>query len=230
MRCSLKIGAALLLGAMILPAYGLNILVTNDDGFFEQISDGNGGKINGSTMAPGLVALKNAFEGAGHTVTVVAPLNPQSSMGGARISSFGKTVAVVEQMPGGWTVDSTPSDSIRAALGGIVAPESIDLVVSGINLGQNLGIVGTQASGTINAALAALHAGLPAMAVSVERFGSSSTAFAQMPLAADFVARMVDERLNPYRLGGALFLKAPCLISTGQFIMIRVEQHPWQRR
>lgn len=201
MRNSLKICVALLLGVMVFPAYALNILVTNDDGFFEQVDDGNGGEMNGPNMAPGLAALKTAFEAAGHTVTVVAPFGPQSGMGGAMSTSFGATIAVVEQEPGGWTVDSSPSDCIRAALGGIVDAESIDLVVSGINSGQNLGMTGTQASGTINAALAALHAGLPAIAISAERFASESITFAQMPAAADFVTRMID-RLNTYPFGG----------------------------
>lgn len=198
------------LGALAAPAFALNIVLTNDDGYFEQVDDGAGGEMNGTNVAPGLKAMKDALEARGHTVTIVAPLNPQSGKGGGFSTEFGAAIAVVEQAPGEWSVDSLPSDCIRAAFGlgntpegGIVTRANTDLVISGINSGQNLAVTGTQASGTINAALAALHHGVPAIAISAGRFTPEQKTFDAMPAAADYIARMVD-RLDTYRYGGEM--------------------------
>lgn len=212
MKNALRTLGVIAMSILALPALSLNILLTNDDGYFEQIDDpaNPGQEINGTNLSPGLDAMKQALEARGHTVTIVAPLNPQSGRGGGQSTDFGASIAVVEQAPGGWTVDSLPSDCIRAAFGlgnnpegGIVTRANTDLVISGINSGQNLSITGTQASGTINAALAALHHDVPAIAISAGRFSPESITFDAMPAAADYVARVVD-RLDAFRYGGHL--------------------------
>jgi 5'-nucleotidase len=212
MKNALRTLGVIAISALAVPAFALNILLTNDDGYFEQIDDpaNAGEEINGTNLAPGLEAMKQALVARGHTVTIVAPLNPQSGKGGGQSTDFGASIDVVQQTPGGWTVDSLPSDCIRAAFGlgnnpegGIVTRANTDLVISGINSGQNLSITGTQASGTINAALAALHHDVPAIAISAGRFSPESKTFDAMPAAADYIARMVD-RLDFYRYGGHL--------------------------
>ena len=101
----------------------LDILLTNDDGW----------------DAPGIGSVRQALVDAGHRVTLVAPLEQQSGRGGAMNTNFGEEVAVVEEAPGIWSVDGTPTDSVRAALDVILHDDWPDLVVSGSNFGPNLG-------------------------------------------------------------------------------------------
>jgi 5'/3'-nucleotidase SurE len=176
----------------------LRILLTNDDGW----------------DAPGIQALRGALLGAGHDVLLVAPLEGQSGKGGALNTGVGEFVEVIEQAPGQWSVDSTPSDAIRAALGAILPGLGLDppdLIISGCNFGQNLAQTGTAASGTIGAALQGLFSDLPAVACSVgldfAEFGSEPipfpSTFAAFGPASDFMVRLVA-RLQRSRHGDIL--------------------------
>lgn len=159
-------------------ADGLNILVTNDDGF----------------DSPGIEAVAEALRAAGHGVTVVAPLKQQSGSG-MKISTT--ELELVEQAPGVWSVTGTPADAIGVALQYVMRDTPPDLVISGANFGQNLGS-NVLISGTVGAAMMAVMHGVPAVAVSVgldlseatsePRFGSTIAAF---PGAARFTARLV---------------------------------------
>jgi len=128
----------------------LDIMLTNDDGW----------------NAPGIQAVQSALLVAGHSVTLVGPLEQQSGRGGAMNTDFGAEVAVVEQAPGVWSVDGTPTDAVRAGLDVILRDDWPDLVVSGSNFGPNLGQEGVHNSGTLGATLAAHYDGIPAIAVS----------------------------------------------------------------
>lgn len=128
----------------------LDIMVTNDDGY----------------SAPGINALRGALIAAGHNVTLVGPLEQQSGRGGAMNTHVGSEVAVVEQAPGVWSVDGTPTDAVRAGLDVILRDDWPNLVVSGANFGPNLGQEGVHNSGTLGATLAAHYDGLPAIALS----------------------------------------------------------------
>jgi 5'/3'-nucleotidase SurE len=173
----------------------LNILLTNDDGW----------------DSAGITATRSALIAAGHTVTLVGPLANQSGKGGSLIADNAVVVAVVQSGgPGSnvWSVNSTPSDSVRAAFGNaaggvLPAGSKPDLVISGINNGQNLGMTGTWASGTVNAALAGLSYGVPGIAISAERLliASDADTIAAMPAIANFTVRLVD-RLQQTALGG----------------------------
>jgi 5'/3'-nucleotidase SurE len=131
---------------------GLNILLSNDDGF-------------GSY---GITAVQGALEAAGHTVYVSAPADNQSGKSGSLNTDYGAAVEFTEHVAGKeWAVEGTPADSVSAGLFGLV-PEGveIDLVVSGANDGENVSLF-TNASGTVGAAMFALRRGTPAIAVSV---------------------------------------------------------------
>ncbi|MGE0372761.1 MAG: 5'/3'-nucleotidase SurE [Gammaproteobacteria bacterium] len=66
-----------------------------------------------------------------------------------------------------WSVTGTPADCVNLALYNLLeAPP--DIVVSGINIGKNVGLGFVYASGTIGACLEANIAGLPALALSQE--------------------------------------------------------------
>jgi len=129
----------------------LNILLTNDDGW----------------EAPGIQTLLGSLREAGHTVTMVAPLSQQSGRSSATNTAVGSEVSIVEQAKGVWSVDGTPADSVKAALGIVMADKLPDLTISGANFGPNVGQQTVLHSGTLGASLTSHHAGIPAIAVSV---------------------------------------------------------------
>lgn len=131
---------------------GLNILLTNDDGFGTY----------------GITQMQASLEAAGHTVYVSAPAENQSGKSGSLNTDYGASVAFTEEVAGSeWTVDGSPADSVSAGLYGLV-PDGveIDLILSGANDGENVGLF-TNASGTVGAAMFGLRRGTPAIAVSV---------------------------------------------------------------
>jgi len=160
---------------------GLNILLTNDDGF----------------EAPGIVAMRQALVAAGHRVTLVAPVGNQSGTGMTMTNSG--TIDYYPQEEGVWAVDGTPSDAVSLALVHMLRDDPPDLVVSGSSFGQNVG-GDLVYSGTVGAAMTAVRAGIPAISISVaidfreaERptpFESTENAFAA---AADFLVEIVRQ-------------------------------------
>ena len=155
------------------PVETLTILVGNDDG----------------VGAPGIAALVEALAALPDTeVIVAAPLEQQSGTGGK--TTEGELVATEATTERGYeahAIAGFPADAINWALdGGIdVTP---DLVVTGINSGQNLGVIGDQVSGTIGAARAAVAHGVPALAAS-----ASAGEGVDYDLAATFVVEWVQE-------------------------------------
>ena len=129
----------------------LDILLTNDDGW----------------QAPGIQTLFKSLQVSGHKVTMVAPLTQQSGRGSAINTAVGKSVLIKQQADNVWSVDGTPADSVKAALGIVLADKAPDLVISGANFGPNVGQQTVLNSGTLGASLTAHHAGIPAIAVSV---------------------------------------------------------------
>ena len=129
----------------------MRILVTNDDGI----------------MAPGILALRRALLDMGE-VTVVAPTVPQSAVGHAITLTTPIRVLRVSLGDGatGYGVEGRPADCVKLALLELLK-ERPDLVVSGINLGANVGI-NVLYSGTVAAAVEGAFYGIPAVAVSIE--------------------------------------------------------------
>ncbi|MGZ9222318.1 MAG: 5'/3'-nucleotidase SurE [Anaerolineales bacterium] len=128
-----------------------HILVTNDDGVF----------------APGLFALVQEMRKLGN-VTILAP--DRNWSGGGHVKTLDRALRVKEvQLADGtraFASDGAPSDCVAlATLGYFKQP--IDLVVSGINAGANLGHDVTY-SGTVTAAMEAVIAGVPGIAISLE--------------------------------------------------------------
>ena len=134
----------------------MRILVTNDDGIFAQ----------------GLWTLVKELRNIAQVV-VVAPDREQSAIGTAvtlrqplRIQKVRPIVPEVET----YSVEGTPADSVILALAKLVK-NKVDLVVSGINQGLNLGD-DVLISGTVGAALQGYLYGLPALAISVDAVDS----------------------------------------------------------
>ena len=131
----------------------MRLLLTNDDGI----------------DAPGLAALEAAATAFGGEAIVVAPAEPHSGCG-HRLTTD-RPLAVHAVSARRYRVDGTPADCIRLGLAQIAG--DVDLVLSGINAGGNLGI-DVHHSGTVAAAReAALH-GLPAVAVSQLHRGAAA--------------------------------------------------------
>jgi 5'-nucleotidase len=124
----------------------VRILVCNDDGIY----------------SPGLAALAEVASEFG-TVRVVAPDVEQSSMGHAITSSrpLSYRTATVGSL-GAYRVDGTPADCV--ALGTYHWPE-VEVVLSGLNLGPNLGN-SIWHSGTLAAAKQAALLGMRGIALS----------------------------------------------------------------
>ena len=130
----------------------MRILVTNDDGIFAQ----------------GLWILVKELKNIAQLV-VVAPDREQSAIGTAvtlyRPLRAQKVIPMVSEVET-YSVEGTPADSVILGLGELVR-NRIDLVISGINHGVNLGD-DVFISGTVGAALQGYLRGFPALAISVD--------------------------------------------------------------
>ena len=124
----------------------MRILISNDDGYF----------------APGIEHLA-AVLGSRHEITVVAPERDRS---GASNSLTLDRPLTVRRAPNGFLfVNGTPTDCVHLAVTGLL--ESLpDAIVSGINLGANMGD-DTIYSGTVAAATEGYLLGIPAIAISL---------------------------------------------------------------
>ena len=133
------------------------ILVTNDDGI----------------VSPGLYAAVRAVGDLGEVV-VVAPSRQFSNAGRCHPPSARRNQSLVEHatLPAdcpataAYTVDGSPAQAVARAWIELLT-RLPDLVISGINYGENLGS-GTTISGTVGAAIEAACVGIPALAISLQ--------------------------------------------------------------
>ncbi len=131
-----------------------HILLTNDDGI----------------RSPGLWAAAEALSRLGF-VTVVAPREQSSGAGRSQpASSDGviseETVVVHGQPWKVYAVGGTPAQVVQHGFLEIMTQKP-DLVVSGVNYGENVA-TGITISGTVGAAMEAASMGIPALAMSLE--------------------------------------------------------------
>lgn len=130
------------------------ILLTNDDGI----------------QSPGLWAAASSLSELGY-VHVTAPRDQYSGAGRSLPkTSDGLIHSQIMHVNGNdWTVYAVGGSPAQAVLHAVleILPQRPELVVSGINYGENLG-TGITISGTIGAALEAASLGIPALAVSLE--------------------------------------------------------------
>jgi len=131
----------------------VRILVSNDDGIY----------------AEGIWILARQLSEIAEVI-IVAPDREQSAVGTAvSLRKPLRAQKILPLYPGiqAYLVEGTPSDSVIVGLGKIIT-EKVDLVVSGINQGSNLG-EDVLISGTVGAALAGYLRGFPALAVSCDK-------------------------------------------------------------
>ncbi len=157
----------------------MKILVTNDDGIFAQ----------------GLWTLVKQLKSIAQVI-VVAPDREQSAIGTAVTLRQPLRVQRVRPMVSGietYSVEGTPTDSVILALGKLVK-NKIDLVISGINQGPNLGD-DVLISGTVGAALQGYLRGFPALAISVN--GADSLYLANAAKLAALLAKKIESNVLP---------------------------------
>jgi len=157
----------------------MKILVTNDDGIF---ADG---------LRTLVKELKNIAQ-----VVVVAPDRELAAIGTAislyqpvRAKKVTPVIAGVES----YAVEGTPADCVILALDKLVK-DKVDLVISGINRGTNLGD-DVLMSGTVGAALHGSLHGLPALAISVAL--GDNLYFDDAAKFAALLARKIDAQVLP---------------------------------
>jgi 5'-nucleotidase len=124
----------------------VKILVSNDDGYF----------------APGITLLAEALRQVGE-VTVVAPERDRS--GASNSLTLDRPLTVRRAPNGYFSVNGTPTDCVHIAVTGLL-DFMPDVVVSGVNLGANMGD-DTIYSGTVAAAAEGYLLGIPALALSL---------------------------------------------------------------
>ena len=128
----------------------MRILITNDDGIH----------------APGLKTLQGIatdLAGPEGEVWTVAPAFEQSGVG--HCISYSHPTMVAELAPRRFAAEGSPADCVLAAVGDIMVDALPDLVLSGVNRGNNAG-ENAMYSGTIGGAMEAALQGLPAIALS----------------------------------------------------------------
>ena len=124
----------------------MRILLTNDDG----------------VEARGLKILETIARSISDDVTIVAPMRDKS--GQSRAVTLSEPLRAKQVRENVFAVSGTPADCV--VLGVLeLMPEKPDLIISGINRGQNLA-EDVHYSGTIGAAIMGLHLGVPSIAIS----------------------------------------------------------------
>ena len=131
----------------------MKILISNDDGY----------------QAEGIKTLTQ-YLSQDHEVIVVAP-NENKSAASSSLT-LNKPLQPIKVDDNIYSIDATPSDCVHLALCGFLT-EKIDLVVTGINFGPNLGD-DVIYSGTVAGAIEGRFLGLPSIAISLASWGGNN--------------------------------------------------------
>ena len=136
----------------------MKILVTNDDGIFSS----------------GIYALWEVAKEFGD-VTIVAPNTQKSAVGHGITISNPIYVREIERENEckGFAVSGTPADCVKIGIKSILPSRPPDLILSGINIGSNLGnnII---YSGTVAAAVEGAVVGIQSIALSIDSHNPTS--------------------------------------------------------
>ena len=175
----------------------MHILLTNDDGIF----------------APGLAAIYKKLTKLGQ-VTVIAPSEAKS--GASHSISLEPLICDRVDLTGkfvGYSVCGSPADCVKLAVMELTDCP-IDLVVSGINHGANVGI-NVYYSGTVAAAMEAAFFGIPSVALSIA-FEEKTDFEAAAEYGFDVI-----QKLLPLRVGSVININIP-MLSMGKPKGVRV--------
>lgn len=173
----------------------MRILVSNDDG----------------VHAPGIRSLANALAEAGHEVFVGAPDRERSATG--HCLTLHKPLRADEvpelynsSVKKAWKINGTPCDSAKLAMNMLLDIQTLDLVISGINRGPNLG-TDVIYSGTVSAAVEGAIRGIPAVAVSIDSFDDQ-----HYETASRFIVNLLEQvQWNDFKRHTVLNVNVPAL-------------------
>jgi 5'-nucleotidase len=124
----------------------MRVLISNDDGY----------------QAKGIKQLTKSLSEIAEVIVVAPSENKSASSSSLTLGRPLKPIQIEKNI---YAIDATPTDCVHLALCGFIK-ESIDLVVTGINFGANLGD-DTIYSGTIAGAIEGRFLGLPSIAMSL---------------------------------------------------------------
>lgn len=152
----------------------IRILITNDDG------------INSN----GIRALERIANLISPDVWVVAPETSQSGKGFS--VTFESVLRIKQLSPRKFSVSGTPADCIFIGIGEVLKDKKPDLVLSGINLGSNVGdFIGI--SGTVGAAFAATSQDIKAIAVSQD---CENVDISRFPVAEHYLDKIIKKLMS----------------------------------
>jgi 5'-nucleotidase len=124
----------------------MRVLISNDDGY----------------KADGIIQLAKSLSEIAEVIVVAPSENKSAASSSLTIGKPLKPIRIEKNI---YAIDATPSDCVHLALCGFIK-ESIDLVVTGINFGANLGD-DVIYSGTVAGAIEGRFLGLPSIAMSL---------------------------------------------------------------
>ena len=127
----------------------MRILISNDDGY----------------QAKGIKQLAESLSEIADIIIVAPNTNKSAASSSLTLGAPLKPIQIEHNI---YAIDATPSDCVHLALCGFIK-ESIDLVVTGINFGPNLGD-DVIYSGTVAGAIEGRFIGLPSIAISLASF------------------------------------------------------------
>jgi 5'-nucleotidase len=165
------------------------ILLTNDDGIY----------------APGLRALRAELRKLGHVI-VVAPASEQSAV--AHSVTLKNPLIVQEILDEnrekfGWAVEGRPADCVKLAIRELL-PSTPDLVVSGLNAGENAGI-NVLYSGTVAAAIEGAFFHVTSIACSLVFTEGKGAPLPDYPRGAVRAREVIEQVLAHRPAVGSLF-------------------------
>lgn len=189
------------------------ILISNDDGY-----DSAGIVALAQALAPiarvVVVAPQVNQSASSHSITLRKPLRLARQPG---IKAENQIVEV-------YSVDGTPSDAVSMGVNYVLKDQKVDLVVSGINHGANLG-KDVVYSGTVAAAREAVFLGIPAVALSL--VANHSFDFKR---AADFAQAFCEQLLVKLPPANLLFnVNVPKIVTQKDLALTVVGRHDYSR-
>ena len=152
----------------------MNILITNDDGI----------------RADGIIELAKELAKT-HNIYVVAPDTQRSATGHA-ITIHNPIMVNKEYIDdniSAYSISGTPADCVKIGVEALFKEVNIDMVLSGINNGPNLG-TDVIYSGTVAAAIEGLVEGKPSIALSCDSSKVSSDEYRE---AAKYTAKLIQK-------------------------------------
>ena len=168
----------------------MRILLTNDDGIY----------------APGIYALHEALR-PDHEVVVVAPEAEMSAVGHAITLTMPLRVQEAKKNGTffGYAVTGTPADCVKIAVQKLL-DQPPDIILSGINLGANVG-VNVLYSGTVSAATEGAYLGVKSAAISLNTRENPDFRFAAR-FSQQIIRFMIESNM---RKGTALNVNIPAV-------------------